>query len=195
MPKFPRDDTPKKGKRKLTPEGKRKRDEAYHERTALRIIEGGAGMKHQKYRAPEDKPLTPKQEGFVAAMLKGSTAADAYRQAYNAQNMNDHSIRNEASMLLSHPGVSKALKEGFQRQREKAVHSAASLRLFVQERLYHEATEAKGDAARVRSLELLGKMSHVGLFEPDTGDEQDERSAEEIRQELTQRLQALIKDK
>lgn len=43
--------------------------------------------------------LTPKQFAFVRAILEGKTATDAYRQAYDAQNMADDTIWAEASRL------------------------------------------------------------------------------------------------
>jgi len=185
----------KKGK--LSPEGLASRRKAINEKTALRVIEGGAsaiGEKNGKYsKSNPDKPLTPKQEHFVNHMLKGTTATEAYRQAYNTENMNDHTIRNEAARLMGHPGIGMALEKGFKAQREKAVHSAASLRLFVQERLYLEATQAKGDAARIRALELIGKMQTVALFSERIETEDVTRSAQEIREELQERLEALLK--
>jgi len=54
--------------------------------------------------------LTPKQEAFVHALLKGKTASDAYRAAYNAASMADRTIWAEASRLRAHPKVSAWLR-------------------------------------------------------------------------------------
>lgn len=54
--------------------------------------------------------LTPKQEAFVRALLKGETASAAYRGAYNASGMADNTVWAEASRLRAHPKVSAWLR-------------------------------------------------------------------------------------
>lgn len=53
--------------------------------------------------------ITPKQLAFVRGILEGKTASDAYRGAYNAQNMANDDIWREASLLRHHPKVSQWL--------------------------------------------------------------------------------------
>ena len=58
--------------------------------------------------------LTPKQEKFAQAVASGMTQADAYRHAYNAENMTDSTIWSRASELAADGKVSgriKALQE------------------------------------------------------------------------------------
>lgn len=55
--------------------------------------------------------LTFKQEAFAQAIVDGMTQADAYRTAYNAENMLDNVIWSEASKLMSHPKVAERVKE------------------------------------------------------------------------------------
>lgn len=58
--------------------------------------------------------LTAKQEAFAQAVAGGMTQADAYRSAYEAENMGDSSIVVEGSRLMADPNVSlrvAALKE------------------------------------------------------------------------------------
>ena len=49
--------------------------------------------------------LTHKQEKFVLAVVEGMTQADAYRHAYNAENMLDNTIINKASKLMSRDDI------------------------------------------------------------------------------------------
>lgn len=50
--------------------------------------------------------LTPKQQKFVMIYLtNGNNATDAYRQAYNCENMSSEAIYVEASKLLKNPKV------------------------------------------------------------------------------------------
>ena len=46
-------------------------------------------------------PLTSKQEKFAQEVASGKTQADAYREAYDAQNMKDATIWKRASELMS----------------------------------------------------------------------------------------------
>jgi hypothetical protein len=58
--------------------------------------------------------LTPKQNAFVSALLEGKNASDAYRQAYNCENMSRQAIWVEASRLCASPKVALWLRH-FQR--------------------------------------------------------------------------------
>jgi len=71
---------------------------------------------------PNDKTtqrLTPKQERFAQAYLTASSAADAYRKAYNTENMRANAVYIEAHKLLKNPKVAAridALKANQQRR-------------------------------------------------------------------------------
>lgn len=49
--------------------------------------------------------LTPKQEKFAQKYIELSNASEAYRQAYNAENMSNDAIKVEACRLLQNPNV------------------------------------------------------------------------------------------
>lgn len=55
--------------------------------------------------------LTAKQEAFAQAIADGMNQADAYRAAYDAENMADTSIYVEASKLIDNPNVAQRVKE------------------------------------------------------------------------------------
>jgi hypothetical protein len=55
--------------------------------------------------------LTPKQEAFAQAIADGMTQADAYRAAYDAENMVPTSVYVEASKLIDNPNVAQRVKE------------------------------------------------------------------------------------
>lgn len=57
--------------------------------------------------------LTDKKEKYVNARLTGRGLADSYREAFDAENMSDHSIRVEAWRLEHNdPDVTHMLREG-----------------------------------------------------------------------------------
>ena len=133
--------------------------------------------------------LTAKQEAFAQGVADGKTLADAYRGAYNTENMKDSTVWTEASLLMDNPKVI-ARVQGIQEAREeKSLHDNARLKRLVLERLHHEATEAQSDSARIRALELLGKS--VAMFTDRVEQEEGVRSSSEIEQELIARLERL----
>lgn len=55
--------------------------------------------------------LTQKQEKFVQGIIEGKSQAEAYRAAYNCENMSDNAIYREASLLIDTPKIAQRLKE------------------------------------------------------------------------------------
>lgn len=55
--------------------------------------------------------LTPKQEKFCQGIVKGLSQADAYRDAYNCENMSDDAIYREASLLMGSPKIAQRVNE------------------------------------------------------------------------------------
>ena len=55
--------------------------------------------------------MTHKQEAFAQAIASGKTQADAYRLAYNADNMKDASVWSKASVLMSDVKVTSRVEE------------------------------------------------------------------------------------
>ena len=142
--------------------------------TGLKVIEGGK--------------LTGKQLAFVQGVLKGANQSDAYRAAYNAENMSASTVWNEASKLFANPKVAARIRAGRARQEEVAVQSGAALRLHVEKELFELTTKAETDQARLRALELLGKLEKVGAFTERVEQVASDASPEEVRVELEERL-------
>ena len=55
--------------------------------------------------------MTPKQEAFARAYVETGNASEAYRKAYDAENMSDPVIWNRASELLKHGGVTVRVQQ------------------------------------------------------------------------------------
>ena len=139
--------------------------------------------------------LTAKQAAFVRCLLKGDPASgkpmsqsDAYRHAYDADNMSDAAIWNEASKLCAHPVVSIRLHAGMKRLEDGALHSGLSLRSHVQRELYQLSTHADTDQAKIRSLELLGKLDNVGAFIERHETTDTELTSAQVRAEIERKL-------
>ena len=153
----------------------------------LTLVEGGKGTKASKARK-----LTPKQEKFLAGLIRGQSQYDAYCAAYNAEGMKRSAIDTEAWRLSGHPEIARRLHAHQVSVERAASASALSRRRLVLERLEHEATHAESDSARVRALELLGKTHDVGLFVERIETDNTERTPDELRTELQARLTALL---
>jgi hypothetical protein len=158
----------------------------------LTLLEGGRDGDSERPRQAKRK-LTSKQERFLSGLIRGMSQYDAYCAAYNAENMKRSSIDNEAwrhdwsprDMLGDFMPIMRLL-------REAASTSALSRRRLVLERLEHEAVNAESDSARVRALELLGKTHDVGLFVERIETDSSDRSPDELRRELQDKLTALL---
>ena len=157
----------------------------------LTLLEGGKDADGEKPKQAKRK-LTAKQERFLAGLIRGQSQYDAYCEAYSAKGMKRSAIDTAAWRLTSHPEIARRLHAHHASIERAASASALSRRRLVLERLEHEAVNAESDSARVRALELLGKTHDVGLFveriETDSGD----RSPDDLRREVQDKLTALL---
>lgn len=62
--------------------------------------------------------MTPKKEKFAQKYLELGNASEAYRQSYNAENMSESTVWNEASKLLKNPEVAARVEEGQEKARK-----------------------------------------------------------------------------
>ena len=157
----------------------------------LTLVEGGKDADGDKPKQAKRK-LTAKQERFLSGLIRGQSQYEAYCNAYSAKGMKRSAIDTEAWRLSAHPEIARRLHAHHASIERAASASALSRRRLVLERLEHEAVNAESDSARVRALELLGKTHDVGLFveriETDSGD----RSPDDLRRELQDKLTALL---
>ena len=55
--------------------------------------------------------LTPKQDNFCRLYIELGNASEAYRQAYDAEDMNQNTVNKNASVLLENPKVATRLEQ------------------------------------------------------------------------------------
>jgi hypothetical protein len=134
--------------------------------------------------------LTPKQRKFAENLADGMSQSNAYRNAYDAGEMQADTIRSKASLMAGRDDIRiavDAMTEARMRlietrgvtDRDKVV---ALLRKFAED-------EARPDAIRLRAVELLGKT--CGAFIEVIDDRRD-RPAVSVAVELERRLAALL---
>ena len=136
--------------------------------------------------------LTAKQEAFCHAILAGKGWSDAYREAYDAENMSAASVHREAFALATSPKIASRLERAErERQAEQRMQRLSRSERVVQKLEQIALRDGDTDGTQVRALELLGKT--LGLF-VDRVETEDKtaRDADAVRAELEARLNRLI---
>ena len=138
--------------------------------------------------------LTSKQEAFsVGVGSRGETLAVAYRAAYDAANMAPATVHNEACKLMARPEIAARVNELVRQRHASASLDAARIKAHVIERLHLESiNEDSPPAARVRALELLGKLDVVGAFRERVATEQAEAAPADLAATLEAKLKAML---
>ena len=141
------------------------------------------------------RKLTAKQEKFARLLVKGESQISAYEQCYDTKNMSKNACYRESSLLASHPMITQRLNEANAAKERLAVSSALSRQQHVLNRLMVESTDDQsGASARIRALELLGRVAIDGpaLFSERLEVTTESESADDVRKELESRLTALL---
>lgn len=98
------------------------------------------------------KHLTPKQERFALEYFKTGNASEAYRIAYDAENMKPDVICVKASELLASGNVSVRVEQLRAKAESKAIHTKEHALAM----LWQWAQESERDRAQV--MKLIGKF-------------------------------------
>ncbi len=140
----------------------------------------------------DDYGLTPKQLKFAHSAVSGVSLAEAYRQAYDAENMSERAIRTEACRLAAHPNVARAMEAISAEMVGKMQVVSVSDRdmLITNLRRWTKGDEAP-TSGQLRAAELLGKA--CGLYR-DIVETRTERPAAEVLADIESRLNALGAD-
>ena len=138
----------------------------------------------------DEDGLTAKQAKFAANLAEGMSQAEAYRNAYDAQNMAAETIHAHASRLAKRDKVAARvdalIAERMRLIETRGVSDRAKvvglLRQFAED-------DARPDHVRLRAVELWGKT--CGAFIEVIEDRRD-RPAAAVAVELERRLGALL---
>lgn len=136
------------------------------------------------------KELTAKQKKFARLIAEGNTGADAYRMAYNTK-AKPKAVGTDASKQKRNPRIANEINRLTLLKEAREQHSPAQIRATVIERLQLEATDENNPpAARIRALELLGKVTEVAAF-TERRESTVVHSSEAIRQQILDKLRML----
>lgn len=138
--------------------------------------------------------LTAKQEAFAQGVgTRGETLADAYRAAYDAANMAPATVHSEACRLMANPTISARINRLVIERQGRESHNAERIKAHVIERLHQESIDPDSSpAARIRALELLGRLGNVQAFVGKDKDDDAAPAQADIAATLEARLRALL---
>ena len=71
--------------------------------------------------------LTPKQEKFVMALINGMSQRQAYKFAYNAENMKDHTIDRRACELFKKDNVQAKYKQLINEKQKAIIENTSNI--------------------------------------------------------------------
>ena len=138
----------------------------------------------------DEDGLTPKQARFAANLAEGMSQAEAYRNAYDAENMANETIHAHASRLAKRDKVAARVNALVDERMRLLETRGVSDRAKVVKLLRQFAEdEARPDHVRLRAVELWGKT--CGAF-VEVIDDKRERSATTVALELERRLGVLL---
>lgn len=111
--------------------------------------------------------LTRKQELFIEGIASGLSQSDAYRAAYNHENMTPKQIWEQASSISHNPKVAQRLAEINEAANKVIIEKAVLTKQWIIEKLManvQDAHKVRDFTASNKALELLGKVDEVQMF-------------------------------
>jgi hypothetical protein len=134
--------------------------------------------------------LTAKQRKFAENLADGMSQADAYRNAYDASEMQGDTIRSKASLMAQRDDIRAAVDALMgERMRLIEVKGVSDREKVVTLLRKFAEDEARPDHVRLRAVELWGKT--CGAF-VEVIEDKRERPAANVALELERRLGALL---
>ena len=125
--------------------------------------------------------MTPKQEHFARLYVETGNASEAYRQAYNAENMKPETVTNEAYKLLQDPDISAMVDDLKAEARQRhAVTVDDLLHELEQARAAALAAPTPQSSAAVSAT--MGKAKMLGLL-VDKAEIKAEAETSQVKQE------------
>lgn len=100
--------------------------------------------------------LTPKQEKFCQNIVSGLNQSDAYRGAYNVENMSDITVNNEAYKMVNTPDIAARIE---QLRLPIAERIGMGLESYLKEmiKLKEDAQVDNDHSPAIKAHELVGK--------------------------------------
>lgn len=101
--------------------------------------------------------LTPKQEKFAQLIASGTNQSEAYKQSYNAENMQASTIAEKASRLVRRDNI-RARVEELQKPVVKKLEYTLEAHLNRMKELQQFAMQLEQPSAAIKAEENIGKV-------------------------------------
>lgn len=122
--------------------------------------------------------LTPKQEKFVQAIISGKTQREAYKEAYNATNMKDKTIDENACRLMSNNKVKARYEELMEEHKKKALYTreeAVNDLLWIKEEAKKDIQNPKKGLRQANGTIYLNAVKELCTLEDLYPDKKEEK--------------------
>jgi hypothetical protein len=143
----------------------------------------------------EYEPTFETLQARVDAAFSALTDLEADVQVSEADIIKARSVfvgtQNANDVDLSSPGTVVHLKALLSEYDKQVIESASQLRTYITNKLIYE-TASSDPRIRIKALELLGKISDVGLFTEKAEITLRHRPTEELEQMLRERLSKVV---
>lgn len=169
-------------------------------RKGIAVVAGKDGPKTTP-PAPEDvlradlplQGLTPQMEHYAQLLASGVNQTKAYREAYDVgPGTKANTTHADACRLAQHPKVAARLSQLNAQKVAATTHSASEIRAKCVQGLLNTLEGQSTPQAKLKAIELLGKMPGVDLFRDTLVTQADTRTAKEVEQELLAKIKAII---
>ena len=105
--------------------------------------------------------LTKKQEAFVAKFLECDNASEAYRHAYNTENMKCKTIVNNAYELTQHKDVAGMVQRVKDEAKERVIEQLVIDRTYITQEILDTIDETKIDRDHSNTLKGYGMLNNM----------------------------------
>lgn len=112
--------------------------------------------------------LTPKQEKFIQNIVSGMSQRQAYKDAYNAENMEDKTIDEAASRLFNDSKINARYQELIDKLEDETIMTAIEKRRMLKEMALNKENSVTD---RIKAIDTDNKMAgeYVTKVEADVG--------------------------
>lgn len=153
---------------------------------------GGAGDRTKPSTSP--KRLTPKQEKFCQCIVEGMNQSDAYRAAYDAENMKPNTIHNRAKDLMA-DGLIAARIEELREPIIEGLEKTVASQIKRLDDLIQQAIDTDQVSAAMKGIELQSKLLDQFPATKNINENHDmtalDKRIQEARERLTEQRQHL----
>ena len=102
--------------------------------------------------------MTVKQEKFCIEYIKSGNATEAYKKAFNAENMKPTTINKKAYELLKKPEIKEFIEKTREQTIDEAIIETKQRKIFLSNLIRDDKADI---SEKLKAIDLLNKMDGV----------------------------------